>query len=141
MIYTRASQLVNQPIPFPIDRNGHNGLVSIHVLYLGARLSGHSCIRYLMSNMASASKTCFASKVEYRAVIRYLHLKGKTGKEIYRELADVYRTSIPSYAQVKFYDSPNGSLFTCRLNSDPYTTNALNARDFYPVLGEITWVR
>ena len=22
-----------------------------------------------------------------------------------------------------------------------YTTNALNTRDFYPVLGEITWVR
>ena len=33
--------------------------------------------------MASDAKACFSSKVEYRAVIRYLYLKGKTGKEIY----------------------------------------------------------
>ena len=43
-----------------------------------------------MSNMASDAKACFSSKVEYRAVIRYLYLKGKTGKEIHDELADVY---------------------------------------------------
>ena len=43
-----------------------------------------------MSNMASDAKACFSSKVEYRAVIRYLYLKGKTGKEIHGELADVY---------------------------------------------------
>ena len=42
-----------------------------------------------MSNMASDAKACFSSKVVYRAVIRYLYLKGKTGKEIYGELADV----------------------------------------------------
>ena len=42
------------------------------------------------------------SKVEYRAVIRYLYLKGETGKEIHGELADVYRSSAPSFAQVKF---------------------------------------
>ena len=42
-----------------------------------------------MSNMASDAKACFSSKVEYRAVIRYLYLKGKTGKEIHGELADV----------------------------------------------------
>ena len=53
--------------------------------------------------MASESKACFSSKVEYRAVIRYLYLKGKTGKEIHGELADVYRSSAPSYAQVKFW--------------------------------------
>ena len=47
-----------------------------------------------MSNMASDAKACFSSKVEYRAVIRYLCLKGKTGKEIHSELADV---------QVKFW--------------------------------------
>ena len=41
-----------------------------------------------------------SSKVEYRAVIRYLYLKGKTGKEIHIELADVYGSSAPSYAQV-----------------------------------------
>ena len=28
---------------------------------------------------------CFSSEVEYRAVIRYLYLKGKTGKEIHGE--------------------------------------------------------
>ena len=53
--------------------------------------------------MASDAKACFLSKVEYRAVIRYLYLKGKTGKEILSELADVYGSSAPSYAQVKFW--------------------------------------
>ena len=53
--------------------------------------------------MASDAKPCFSSKVEYRAVIRYLYLKGKTGKEIHGELADVYGSSAPSYAQVKFW--------------------------------------
>ena len=56
-----------------------------------------------MSNKARVAKACFSSKVEYRAVIRYLYLKGKTGKEIYCELADVYWSSAPSYAQVKFW--------------------------------------
>ena len=56
-----------------------------------------------MSNMASDAKACFSSKVEYRAVIQYLYLKGKTGKEIHGELADVYGTSAPSYVQVKFW--------------------------------------
>ena len=55
-----------------------------------------------MSNMASDAKACFSSKVEYRAVIRYLYLKGKTSKEIHSELADVCGSSAPSYAQVKF---------------------------------------
>ena len=49
-----------------------------------------------MSNMASDAKACFSSKDEYLAVIRYLYLKGKTGKEIHGELADVY-------AQLAFY--------------------------------------
>ena len=53
--------------------------------------------------MASDAKACFSSKVEYHAVIRYLYLKGKTGKEIHGELADVYGSSAPSYAQVKFW--------------------------------------
>ena len=43
-----------------------------------------------MLNMASDAKACFSSKVEYRAVIRYLYLKDKTGKETNGELADVY---------------------------------------------------
>ena len=53
--------------------------------------------------MASDAKACFSSKVEYRAVIRYLYLKGKTGKEIHGELADAYGSSAASYAQVKFW--------------------------------------
>ena len=53
--------------------------------------------------MASDVKACFSSKVEYHAVIRYLYLKGKTGKEIHGELADVYGSAAPSYAQVKFW--------------------------------------
>ena len=56
-----------------------------------------------MSNMASDAKAIFSSKVEYRAVIRYLYLKGKTGQEIHCELTNVYGSSAPSYAQVKFW--------------------------------------
>ena len=56
-----------------------------------------------MSNMASDEKACFSSYVEYLAVIRYLCLKGKTDKEITSELGDVYGSSVPSYAQVKFW--------------------------------------
>ena len=48
-------------------------------------------MRYLMSNMAGG---------EYRAVIRYLNLKGKTGKKLHGKLADVDGSSAPSYAQV-----------------------------------------
>ena len=47
--------------------------------------------------MASDLKACFSSKIEY------LYLKGKTGIEIHGELADVYGSSAPSYAQVKFW--------------------------------------
>ena len=50
--------------------------------------------------MASDAKACFSSKVEYRAIIRYLYLKGKTCKEIHGELADVCGSS---YAQVQFW--------------------------------------
>ena len=53
--------------------------------------------------MASDAKACFSSKAEYCAVIRYLYFKGKTGKKIHGELADVYGSSAPSYAQVKFW--------------------------------------
>ena len=56
-----------------------------------------------MSNMASDAKVSFSSKVEYRAVIRYLYLKGKTGQEIHCELTNVYGSFEPSYAQVKFW--------------------------------------
>ena len=53
--------------------------------------------------MASDAKVSFSSKVEYHAVIRYLYLKGKTGQEIHCELANVYGSSAPLYAQVKFW--------------------------------------
>ena len=53
--------------------------------------------------MASDAKASFSSKVEYRAVIRYLYLKGKTGQKIHCELINVYGSSAPSYAQVKFW--------------------------------------
>ena len=62
--------------------------------------------------MASDAKACFSFKVEYHAVIWYLYSRGKTGKlavirYLYSKgktgkLADVYRSSAPSYAQVKF---------------------------------------
>ena len=52
--------------------------------------------------MASDAKARFSSKVEYHAVIRYLYLKGKTGKEIHGGLADDYGSSAPTYAQIKF---------------------------------------
>ena len=53
--------------------------------------------------MASDAKVSFSSKVEYRAVIWYLYLKGKTGQEIHCELTNVYGSSALSYAQVKFW--------------------------------------
>ena len=53
--------------------------------------------------MASDAKVSFLSKVVYRAVIRYLYLKGKTGQEIHYKLTNVYGSSAPSYAQVKFW--------------------------------------
>ena len=53
--------------------------------------------------MASNAKVSFSSKVEYCAVIRYLYLKGKTGQEIHCKLTNVYGSSAPSYAQVKFW--------------------------------------
>ena len=53
--------------------------------------------------MASDAKVSFSSKVEYRAVIWYLYLKRKTGQEIHCEFTNVYGSSAPSYAQVKFW--------------------------------------
>ena len=53
--------------------------------------------------MASDAKVSFSSKVEYRAVIRYLYLKGNTGQEIHCEVTNVYWSSAPSYAQDKFW--------------------------------------
>ena len=44
-----------------------------------------------------------AFHLKLSTVIRYLYLKGKTGKEIHGKLANVYGSSAPSYAQVKFW--------------------------------------
>ena len=48
--------------------------------------------------MAGDAKACFSFKIEDCAVIRYLYLKCKTGKEIHGKLADVYESYAPSYA-------------------------------------------
>ena len=53
--------------------------------------------------MASNAKVSFSSKVEYRAIIRYLYLKVKKGQEIHCELTNVYESSALLYAQVKFW--------------------------------------
>ena len=53
--------------------------------------------------MASDAKASFSSKFEYRALIWYLYLKGKTGQEIHCELTNVYGSSAPSYAQDKYW--------------------------------------
>ena len=53
--------------------------------------------------MASNAKVSFSSKVEYRAIIRYLYLKVKKGQEIHCELTNVYGSSAPLYAQVEFW--------------------------------------
>ena len=72
--------------------------------------------------MASDAKTCFSSKAEYHAVIRYLYLKGKTDKETHGELADVYA---PSYAQVKFWEGELPLMKKCGI--------------WYTLIGEFRW--
>ena len=68
-----------------------------------------------------------SSKVEYRAVIRYVYLKGKTGKEIHGELADVYGSSAQSYAQVKFwvgeFKREYATVHTCKVAMDAVERN------------------
>ena len=44
-----------------------------------------------------------AYHLKFSTVLYFSTLKGKTGKEIHGELADVYGSSAPSYAQVKFW--------------------------------------
>ena len=97
-----GESISNQPIPFLMDWDSHDFMLCFNMCFIHgykiAHVSSHSLIRYWMSNMASDAKACFSSKVEYRAVIGYLYLKGKTGKEIHGVLADVYGSSAPSYA-------------------------------------------
>ena len=40
-------------------------------------------------------------KMEYRSVIKYLHLEGKSEKDIYERLLNTYGDTSPSYATVK----------------------------------------
>ena len=68
--------------------------------------------------MASDAKASFPSKFEYRALIRYLYLKGKTGQEIHCELTNVYGSSAPSYAQIKFWV---GEFKRCRTSLEDET--------------------
>ena len=100
LIYEGES-ISNQPIPFPIFIDCFK--TSFIPGYKIARVSCHSLIRYWMSNMATDAKACFSSKVQYCAIIRYLYVKGKIGKEIHGELADVHGSSAPCYAQVNFW--------------------------------------
>ena len=69
----------------------------------------------------------------YHAVIRYLYLKDKTGKEMHGELANVYGSSAPSYAQVKFWvgelskgvllQQDNARVHTCKVVMDAVKQN------------------
>ena len=97
--------------------------------------------------MASDAKACFSSKVQYRAIIRYLYLKGKTGKEIHGELADVYGSSAPSYAQVKFWVGEFKRGRTS-LEDEARSGRPLDATDeekckkvriWYTLIGEFRW--
>ena len=90
-----------------MDQDGHYFRALFqYVLYMGTKL--HTRIESFFNKILNVKHGCdakarFSSKVEYRAVMRHLYLKGKTGKEIHGELADVYGSSAPSYAQVKFW--------------------------------------
>ena len=97
--------------------------------------------------MASDAKACFPSKVEYRAVIRYLYLKGKTGMEIHGELADVYGSSAPSNVQVKFWVG-NSNAVECLKKMKPGLDAHLmpptkkcvrKFRIWYTLIGEFRW--
>ena len=95
----------NQPIPFPMDQDGHDFHALFQYMFYTwvqncTRIEPFFNKKLNVKHMASDAKACFSSKFEYRAVIRYLYLKGKTSKEIHDELADVYGSSAPSYAQV-----------------------------------------
>ena len=94
--------------------------------------------------MASDAKACFSSKVEYRAVIWYLYLKGKTGNEIHGELADVYGSSAPSYAQVKFWVGKFKRLWKLKPGLDahwmPPTKKCVRKFGiWYTLIGEFRW--
>ena len=97
--------------------------------------------------MASDAKVSFLSKAEYRVVIRYFFLKGKTGQEIHCKLISVYGSSAPSYAQVKFWV---GEFKCSRMSLEDETrsgrpSDATNEemckkyRIWYTLIGELWW--
>ena len=97
--------------------------------------------------MASDAKVSFSSKVEYRAVIRYLYLKGKSSQEIHGELNNVYGSSAPSYAQDKFWVGEFKRSRTS-LEDDARSGRSLDATDeemckkvriWYTLIGEFRW--
>ena len=75
----------NLPIPFQMDRDGHNFHAFFQYMSYTriqiARLSSHSLIRHCLSDMASDAKACFSTKAENHTVIRYLYLKGNTDRK------------------------------------------------------------
>ena len=98
--------------------------------------------------MASDAKVSFSSNAEYRAVIRYLYLKGKTGQEIHCELTNVYGSSAPSYAQDKFWVGQFKSSRTSfedetrsERPSDAATDDEIcnKVRDVVTLIGELRW--
>ena len=94
--------------------------------------------------MARDAKACFSSKVEYRAIIRYLYFKGKTGKKMHGELADDYGSSAPSYAQVEFwvgeFKRGRTSLEDKARSGRPLTKKCVRKFGiWYTLIGELRW--
>ena len=75
----QGESINNKPIQFPIDRGGHDfHALFQYMFYTWVQICTLIELffnKILNSNMASDTKACFSSKVEYRVVIRYLHLK------------------------------------------------------------------
>ena len=131
-----------------MDGNGHN----FHALF---QYMFYTWVQYctlieLFFNLlltVKNAKPCFSSKVEYRAVIRYLYLTGKTYKEIHGELADVYGSSAPPYAQVKFWVGEFKRARTS-LEDEARSGRPVDATDkkyvrkfgiWYTLIGEFRW--
>ena len=96
--------------------------------------------------MASYAKASFSSKAEYRALFRYLYLKGKACQEIQCELTNVYRSSAPLYAQVKFwvgeFKRGRTPLDEARYGRPPDATDeemCRKVRIWYTLIGEFRW--
>ena len=77
--------ITNQPIPFPMDWDGHNFHALFQYMFYmwvqKCKLIESFFNKILNFKLASDAKAYFSSKVEYRAVIRYLYLKGKQARK------------------------------------------------------------